>query len=39
LAKPAAEPDDEASFTDITLDVRPEDAASRFGTTGFSTLR
>jgi twitching motility protein PilU len=39
LAKAADQPDDEASFTDITLDVRPEDAGSRFGTTGFNALR
>ncbi len=30
---------DEASFTDITLDVRPDDAGSRFGSTGFGSMR
>jgi twitching motility protein PilU len=39
MAKPADAPEDEASFTDITLDVRPDDGASRYGATGFSALR
>ena len=37
-AKPE-DTDDEPTFTDITLDVRPDDGASRFGVTGFGTLR
>ena len=31
--------EDEPTFTDITLDVRPDDGASRFGVTGFGGLR
>lgn len=37
-AKPE-DTEDEPTFTDITLDVRPEDGASRFGTTGFGGMR
>ncbi len=37
-AKPE-DTDDEPTFTDITLDVRPEDGASRFGATGFGAIR
>ena len=35
--EPAEEPDDEATFTEITLDVRPE-STSKYGTTGFTPL-
>jgi twitching motility protein PilU len=31
--------EEEASFTDITLDVRPEELGSKFGLSGFSRLR
>ena len=35
--EPEEEPDDEATFTEITLDVRPE-STSKYGTTGFTPL-
>ena len=35
--EPEEDPDDEASFTEITLDVRP-DTDSKYGTTGFIPL-
>jgi twitching motility protein PilU len=39
-AQPAVEEDDdEASFTDITLDIRPEDTPSRFGSGGYGLPR
>jgi twitching motility protein PilU len=31
--------EEEASFTDITLDVRPDEMGSKFGLSGFSSLR
>ncbi len=31
--------EEEASFTDITLDVRPEDVGSKYGVSGFAGLR
>jgi twitching motility protein PilU len=36
-AEPEEEEDEEASFTEITLDVRP-DSGSKYGTTGFTPL-
>ncbi len=36
-AEPEEDPDDHASFTEITLDVRPE-SSSKYGTTGFTPL-
>jgi len=35
--EPDEDPDDEATFTEITLDVRPE-STSKYGTTGFTPL-
>ncbi len=37
--EPEEDPDDEASFTEITLDVRPDSGSnSKYGTTGFTPL-
>ena len=36
-AEPEEDPDDHASFTEITLDVRPE-SSSKYGTPGFTPL-